>query len=73
MRKSSILVLFLLNLTFINSALSQKNNAAPLNAFANHIFDGDGYQPLTTLKWKFKTEGKIFSSPITKSGIVYIG
>lgn len=73
MRKSSILVLFLLNLTFINSALSQKNNAAPLNAFANNIFDGNGYQPLTTLKWKFKTEGKIFSSPITKSGIVYIG
>ncbi|MBF4487889.1 PQQ-binding-like beta-propeller repeat protein [Flavobacterium sp. CSZ] len=60
-------------LLFIHSALSQNKNTPTLNAFSNRIFDGKGYQPLSNIKWKFKTEGKIFSSPIAKNGIVYIG
>jgi outer membrane protein assembly factor BamB len=73
MKKPSILILLLLNLFFITSALSQTYNTKTINAFSNRIFDGKGYQPLSNLKWKFKTEGKIFSSPITKNGTVYIG
>ncbi|MCC9065830.1 PQQ-binding-like beta-propeller repeat protein [Flavobacterium piscisymbiosum] len=58
---------------FIHSALSQNKNNTVLNAFSDRIFDGKGYQSVSNLKWKFKTEGKIFSSPIAKNDIVYIG
>lgn len=71
MRKPLILLLILVNLFFSNSALSQNNTT--LNAFSNRIFLGKGYQPLQDIKWKFKTEGKIFSSPIVQNGIAYIG
>lgn len=60
-------------LIFIHSALSQNKNTTPLNAFSDRIFEGKGYQPISNLKWKYKTNGKIFSSPIAKNGIVYIG
>ena len=72
MKKPLLLLLFLVNLGCIYSALSQKNNKQ-INAFSDRIFDGTGYQPISTLKWKFKTEGKIFSSPLVQHEIVYIG
>ncbi|MET3028659.1 PQQ-binding-like beta-propeller repeat protein [Flavobacterium sp. UW10123] len=65
---TSILLYFFL--IFTSNAFSQNKT---FNAFTNRIFDGKGYQPLADLKWKFKTEGKIFSSPIVQNGIVYIG
>jgi outer membrane protein assembly factor BamB len=55
------------------SVFSQKTNSSILNSFSDRVFKGEGYQPIGDLKWKFKTEGKIFSSPITKNGTVYIG
>lgn len=73
MKKLSILMLLLLNFFFINSALSQKNNPKIINAFSNPVFEGKGYLPLGNLKWKYKTEGKIFASPTVKNSIVYIG
>jgi outer membrane protein assembly factor BamB len=72
MKKPLILLLLLTCFAFNNSDLSQ-NESKTLNAFSNHIFDGKGYQPIGSLKWKYKTEGKIFASPIVKNGIVYIG
>ncbi|MGE6356340.1 PQQ-binding-like beta-propeller repeat protein [Flavobacterium sp. NPDC079362] len=60
-------------LIVVYSALSQNKNAVILNAFSDRIFNGKGYQPVTSLKWKYKTGGKIFSSPIAQNGIVYIG
>lgn len=60
-------------LIFSYSALSQKNNAEIINSFSDRIFEGKEYQPISTLKWKYKTDGRIFSSPIAKNGIVYIG
>jgi len=45
-------------LLFIHSALSQNKNTPTLNAFSNRIFDGKGYQPLSNIKWKFKTGRK---------------
>ncbi|MBS7254902.1 outer membrane protein assembly factor BamB family protein [Flavobacterium branchiicola] len=72
MKKALILLLFLVNLGFNYSALSQNKNKT-INAFSDRLFSGKGYQPLADLKWKFKTNGKIFSSPIAQNGIVYIG
>ena len=73
MKKPSILILLLLNLVICNSALSQKTDPKTIDVFSNRIFEGKEYQPLSGLKWKFKTDGKIFSSPIVKNGMVYIG
>lgn len=73
MKKPLILLLLLVNLFFSNSALSQKDNSKIINAFSDRVFNGDGYRPLENLKWKYKTDGKIFSSPIAKDGVVYIG
>ena len=73
MKKSLILILLSVNLFFNNSAFSQKDNSKIINAFSDRVFIGKGYQPLGSLKWKYKTDGKIFSSPITKNGVVYIG
>lgn len=70
--KKILLLFLLMSLSFNYSVLSQINNEK-INAFSNRIFDGKGYQPISDLKWKFKTEGKIFSSPTVQNGIVYIG
>lgn len=72
MKKPLILFLLLTFFVFTNSALSQ-NKSRAINAFSDRIFSGKGYQPLGELKWKFKTEGRIFSSPLSQNGIVYIG
>lgn len=72
MKKQLLPFVLLFLFIFSHSAFSQNNSSAN-NAFTNRIFDGKGYQPLGDLKWKFKTEGKIFSSPVAKNGVVYIG
>ncbi len=66
-----LLLFFFLILS--SNTFSQTSNSNIINAFSNRIFSGKGYQPIQDLKWKFKTEGKIFSSPIVQNGIVYIG
>lgn len=57
----------------INSSFAQKNEASIINSFSERVFPGHGYLPLGDVKWKFKTDGKIFSSPIAKDRIVFIG
>jgi eukaryotic-like serine/threonine-protein kinase len=37
------------------------------------IFDGHGYSHFGSEKWRFKTNGKIFSSPLVVNGTVYVG
>ena len=37
------------------------------------IYPVENYKKLGSLRWKFKTEGKIFSSPVIQDGIAYIG
>lgn len=73
MKKPLILKLLLLNLVLSNLALGQKKIPKTIDVFSNRIFEGKEYQPISVLKWKYKTDGKIFASPITKNGIVYIG
>jgi outer membrane protein assembly factor BamB len=57
----------------VNNSFAQTNDSSIINSFSDRVFPGKGYQPLGDIKWKFKTDGKIFSSPIAKNGIVYIG
>ncbi|OUL60450.1 PQQ-binding-like beta-propeller repeat protein [Flavobacterium sp. AJR] len=57
----------------INNSFAQKNEPSIINSFSDRVFPGKGYLPLGDIKWKFKTDGKIFSSPIAKNGIVFIG
>ena len=72
MKKNFTLLLLYFFLIFTSNTFSQ-NKSDILNPFSNRIFPGKGYQPIQDLKWKFKTEGKIFSSPIVQNETVYIG
>jgi len=72
MKKPQFLIPLLLFFIFNNSVLGQ-NKSKTINAFSDRVFNGKEYQPLGNLKWKFKTEGKIFSSPISQNNTVYIG
>lgn len=73
MKNSLTLIVVLISLVGNYSALSQKKEVPVSNAFSERIFEGKGYQPIGNLKWKYKTQGKIFSSPLAKNGLVYIG
>lgn len=70
-RNFTLLLLYFFLICSPNIFSQNKPNV--LNSFTNRVFTGKGYQPLQDLKWKFKTDGKIFSSPIAQNGIVYIG
>jgi eukaryotic-like serine/threonine-protein kinase len=73
--KYSYLIAVLIILFGINNSIvfGQHQNGGTVSAFQNRVFKGDNYKPLGDIKWAFKTNGKIFSSPITDNGIVYIG
>lgn len=71
--KSSLALLPIFFFLVIPSTFAQKNETSIINSFSDRVFPGHGYLPLGDVKWKFKTDGKIFSSPIAKEGIVYIG
>ncbi|PJJ09605.1 outer membrane protein assembly factor BamB [Flavobacterium sp. 1] len=73
--KYSYLIAVLIILFGINNSIvfGQQQNGGTVSAFQNRVFKGDNYKPLGDLKWVFKTNGKIFSSPIVHDGIVYIG
>ncbi len=64
------IILFVVNISVV---VAQQEKKATISAFENRVFKGGKYRPLGDLKWAFKTDGKIFSSPIVQDGIVYIG
>jgi outer membrane protein assembly factor BamB len=69
-------LLIVLTLFFIAnspSVFGQQEKKAAVSAFQYRVFSDAKYKPLGNLKWAFKTNGKIFSSPIVQEGIVYIG
>ena len=72
-------ILTLLILCFANTlANAQKKVGRPMVSFhlQNRENDNSGipkYMPLGNTKWKFKTGGKVFSSPAVINGIVLIG
>ncbi len=64
------IILFVINISVV---VAQQEKKATISAFENRVFKGGKYRSLGNLKWAFKTDGKIFSSPIVQDGIVYIG
>jgi outer membrane protein assembly factor BamB len=76
MNKSFIAItvsLFLIASSSSVFAQLEKNTA--ISTFQDRVFNNNDakYKPLGNQKWAFKTNGKIFSSPIVQNGIVYIG
>jgi outer membrane protein assembly factor BamB len=56
-----------------STVFGQQEKKGTTSVFQNRVFKGEKHMPLGDLKWAFKTNGKIFSSPIVHDGIVYIG
>jgi len=68
-----VAVLIILLLVKNTTVFSQQQKKTTVSAFQNRFFNDRKYKQLGNLKWTFKTDGKIFSSPIVQDGIVYIG
>ena len=63
---------------WMNAAFGQNSTNSATSVFhagASHtgVYSGENYSSLGNLKWKFKSQGKIFSSPAISNGIAYIG
>ncbi len=71
--KRSLVLLPLYFFLVMHSTFAQKTETSIINSFSDRVFPGKGYLPLGDTKWKFKTDGKIFSSPVAKDGIIFIG
>jgi len=68
------LTTFLFPVIFLDA--QKKSNEAPVNYSQENEHNNlctDRYQPIDNVKWKFKTGGKVFSSPAVLSGIAIIG
>lgn len=73
MKRKYLVSALLFFLTVNNVVVFGQQKNATVNAFQDRVFKGEKYQSLGNLKWAFKTNGKIFSSPIVHDGIVYVG
>jgi outer membrane protein assembly factor BamB len=76
MKKTSVFVIlfFLINSCTIHiPLLNGVFHADDAHTGVYLIYPVENYKKLGALRWKFKTEGKIFSSPIIQDGIAYIG
>nr|WP_315195310.1 PQQ-binding-like beta-propeller repeat protein [uncultured Flavobacterium sp.] len=73
--KRTYLALILIILLMVNNStvFGQQEKEVTTSVFQSRVFKGEKYNALGGLKWAFKTNGKIFSSPIVHDGIVYIG
>jgi hypothetical protein len=52
-----------------------RRSAAMFRGGVNHsgVYDAAGVPRLTGAKWKFHTNGYVFSSPAVANGVVYVG
>lgn len=73
MKRKYLVSALLIFLAVNNVVVFGQQKKATVNAFQDRVFKGEKYQSLGNLKWAFKTNGKIFSSPIVHDGIVYVG
>ena len=74
MKYSLTLMSFLFLAIFLNA--QKKSDEASVNDTQGNAYNSSSsiqYQPIDTVKWKFKTSGKIFSSPAMLNGIAIIG
>ncbi|MFC0515011.1 PQQ-binding-like beta-propeller repeat protein [Mucilaginibacter angelicae] len=74
MRKYLTIIALLGSIT----ACAQKNDSLTNTSFAANalhtgVYTTKSYSAFGSLKWKFATKGKIFSSPAVAGGMVYIG
>ena len=58
---------------FANGLYPQTFSMFRCNISHSGIYNTVGVEKLPSVKWKFKTGGKIFSSPALYEGITYIG
>jgi len=68
----------LINSVWANNALGQIGSKALSSEFHSDgkhtgVYASENYRYFGNLKWKFRSHGKIFSSPAVSNGIVYIG
>jgi glucose dehydrogenase len=68
---------FIIVLFWLNIAVGQTKSIAPSEFHRNEmhtgVYSGENYTSFGDLKWKFKSGGKIFSSPAISEGVAYIG
>ena len=68
---------FIIILFWLNIAAGQTRSIATSEFHANErhtgIYTAKNYTSFGVLKWKFKSGGKIFSSPAISEGVAYIG
>jgi outer membrane protein assembly factor BamB len=70
------LVIFVFCWMNIASGQSHSNSITSVfhgGAAHTGVYPGENYNSIGSLKWKFKSQGKIFSSPAVFNGIAYIG
>jgi outer membrane protein assembly factor BamB len=70
--------IFAIVFLWLNAANAQNQSTAAYGVFQSsgtnaRILSSNNYSGLGKLKWKFKTQGKVFSSPAICKGIAYIG
>jgi len=57
------------------AACAQTTQLSMFAASPGHtgVYTTDNYSSLGNVKWKFKTEGKVFSSPVVYNNVLYVG
>jgi len=74
MSKYIFIITFLLpNIVFGQKAAEARSSEFRGNAAHTGFYTGENFSSFGNLRWKFKTQGKIFSSPAISAGIAYIG
>src|ERR1035437_3518412 len=69
----SLIVFLGVLITFQASAQQQNNAMFRGNEQHTGIYNASGPEKFNRVKWKFKTGGRIFSSPSIVNGVVYFG
>jgi len=75
MKLNSTLVILCL-VTVLTNAQAQPDPSTTMFRFQSSVTNNTAdlrYKPVDNLLWKFKTDGKIFSSPVLSVGVVLIG
>jgi outer membrane protein assembly factor BamB len=69
------LLILLCIIRLVNAQTTVNDQGVMFHASANHsgVYNAGDHAGLGALKWKFKTGGKVFSSPAVCNGMVFIG
>jgi outer membrane protein assembly factor BamB len=69
------LIIFFGFLSFFNVSAQHLKSGATFRSNYQHtgVYNASGPEKFNRVRWKFKTEGRIFSSPSITDGVVYFG